>query len=167
MLQGFELKRRGELKLIKVFQSEVCRALFSHSPLLTHVQQFCCFVMQQATYRIAHSSATAQVFERFLLGDSLQECYDAVAEVANRWLDMLDTQVGFYVNSSCNATLYFDMIRKLTLAGAASHTWAEPCKYQQCRFFHTLSCGTHFKPLSFMQICSCYVLDYQHVTGSM
>ncbi|DBA81285.1 TPA: hypothetical protein ACH3X2_006902 [Trebouxia sp. C0005] len=53
-LKGFELKRRGELKLIKVFQSEV--------------------------------------FERFLLGDSLEECYDAVAEVANRWLDMLDTQ---------------------------------------------------------------------------
>lgn len=32
------------------------------------------------------------MFERFLLGDSLEECYDAVAEVANRWLDMLDTQ---------------------------------------------------------------------------
>lgn len=35
-----------------------------------------------------------QVFERFLLGETLEECYDAVAEVANRWLDMLDTQVG-------------------------------------------------------------------------
>ena len=34
-----------------------------------------------------------QVFERFLLGDTLEECYEAVAEVANRWLDMLDTQV--------------------------------------------------------------------------
>lgn len=49
-------QRRGELKLIKVFQAEV--------------------------------------FEQFLAGSSLKECYDAVAAVANRWLDMLDTQVG-------------------------------------------------------------------------
>ena len=53
--QGFELKRRGELKLIKVFQAEV--------------------------------------FSQFLAGDSLAACYAAVAAVANRWLDMLDTQV--------------------------------------------------------------------------
>jgi hypothetical protein len=51
-LKGFEVKRRGELKLIKVFQSEV--------------------------------------FENFLAGDSLEECYEAVAACANRWLDMLD-----------------------------------------------------------------------------
>jgi hypothetical protein len=49
-------QRRGELKLIKVFQAEV--------------------------------------FEQFLAGSSLAQCYDAVAAVANRWLDMLDTQVG-------------------------------------------------------------------------
>lgn len=55
-LKGFELKRRGELKLIKVFQSEV--------------------------------------FDQFLEGDTLEECYQAVAAVANRWLDLLDTQVG-------------------------------------------------------------------------
>ena len=53
-LKGFELKRRGELKLIKVFQSEV--------------------------------------FDQFLLGNDLSSCYDAVAAVANRWLDMLDTR---------------------------------------------------------------------------
>lgn len=53
-LKGFELKRRGELKLIKVFQAEV--------------------------------------FDQFLLGTTLEECYQAVAAVANRWLDMLDTQ---------------------------------------------------------------------------
>ncbi|EFN52544.1 hypothetical protein CHLNCDRAFT_26745 [Chlorella variabilis] len=53
-LKGFELKRRGELKLIKVFQGEV--------------------------------------FDQFLKGDSLEECYAAVAAVANRWLDMLDTR---------------------------------------------------------------------------
>ena len=34
-----------------------------------------------------------QVFEKFLAGDTLQDCYAAVAAVANRWLDMLDTQV--------------------------------------------------------------------------
>ena len=49
------MKRRGELKLIKVFQAEV--------------------------------------FERFLGGSTLAECYDSVAAVANRWLDMLDTRV--------------------------------------------------------------------------
>jgi DNA polymerase epsilon subunit 1 len=54
-IKGFELKRRGELKLIKVFQGEV--------------------------------------FDQFLKGGSLAECYDAVAAVANRWLDMLETQV--------------------------------------------------------------------------
>ena len=54
-VQGFELKRRGELKLIKAFQGEV--------------------------------------FEQFLAGDSLQECYTAVAAVADRWLDLLDTKV--------------------------------------------------------------------------
>ena len=53
-LKGFELKRRGELELIKAFQS--------------------------------------QVFERFLDGESLQDCYESVAEVANHWLDVLDTQ---------------------------------------------------------------------------
>ncbi|GAX75625.1 hypothetical protein CEUSTIGMA_g3069.t1 [Chlamydomonas eustigma] len=53
-LKGFEIKRRGELKLIKVFQAEV--------------------------------------FEKFLAGGTLEECYGAVAAVANRWLDMLDTQ---------------------------------------------------------------------------
>lgn len=64
-LQGFELKRRGELKLIKVFQAEI--------------------------------------FDQFLRGDSLQGCYDAVAGVANRWLDMLDTQV-----SSCRGCSPFE-----------------------------------------------------------
>ncbi|GBG32491.1 DNA polymerase epsilon catalytic subunit A [Hondaea fermentalgiana] len=53
-LKGFELKRRGELKIIKIFQS--------------------------------------QVFEKFLLGGSLPECYAAVAEIANYWLDVLFTR---------------------------------------------------------------------------
>ena len=53
-LKGFELKRRGELKLIKCFQAEV--------------------------------------FSRFLEGDSLPSCYAAVASVADRWLDLLDTR---------------------------------------------------------------------------
>jgi len=50
-LKGFEVKRRGELQIIKIFQSTV--------------------------------------FEAFLKGDSLETCYDAVAKVADYWLDVL------------------------------------------------------------------------------
>ncbi len=53
-LKGFEVKRRGELKLIKNFQ--------------------------------------AQIFKFFLEGTTLEETYSAVARVANRWLDILDTR---------------------------------------------------------------------------
>ena len=51
-LKGFEVKRRGELKLIKIFQT--------------------------------------QIFKFFLEGSSLAETYASVAEVANKWLDVLD-----------------------------------------------------------------------------
>ncbi|XP_033110052.1 DNA polymerase epsilon catalytic subunit A-like isoform X2 [Anneissia japonica] len=50
-LKGFEVKRNGELQLIKIFQSSV--------------------------------------FEAFLKGSSLEECYAAVAKVADYWLDVL------------------------------------------------------------------------------
>lgn len=53
-LKGFELKRRGELELVKAFQS--------------------------------------QVFDQFLNGTTLQECYDSVGKVGNLWLDVLDNQ---------------------------------------------------------------------------
>ncbi|QLL31251.1 hypothetical protein HG536_0B01120 [Torulaspora globosa] len=53
-LKGFELKRRGELQLIKNFQGDL--------------------------------------FKVFLQGDNLQGCYSAVADVANRWLDILDSR---------------------------------------------------------------------------
>ena len=53
-LKGFEVKRRGELQLIKIFQT--------------------------------------QIFEQFLLGTTLQECYAEVAKVANQWLDILSTK---------------------------------------------------------------------------
>jgi len=53
-LKGFELKRRGELKIIKIFQE--------------------------------------QVFGRFLMGKSLPQCYAAVADTANYWLDILLTR---------------------------------------------------------------------------
>jgi hypothetical protein len=36
--------------------------------------------------------AQGEVFDQFLKGSSLEECYAAVAAVANRWLDMLDTR---------------------------------------------------------------------------
>ncbi|XP_077864309.1 DNA polymerase epsilon catalytic subunit A-like [Saccoglossus kowalevskii] len=50
-LKGFEVKRNGELQLIKIFQSSV--------------------------------------FEAFLKGTVLEECYGAVAKVADYWLDVL------------------------------------------------------------------------------
>lgn len=50
-LKGFEVKRRGELQLIKIFQSSV--------------------------------------FEAFLQGNTLEECYASVAKVADYWLDVL------------------------------------------------------------------------------
>ncbi|KAK6582509.1 hypothetical protein PZA11_004917 [Diplocarpon coronariae] len=50
-LKGFEVKRRGELKLIKIFQQ--------------------------------------QIFKFFLEGTTLTETYNAVAKVANQWLDVL------------------------------------------------------------------------------
>jgi DNA polymerase epsilon subunit 1 len=53
-LKGFEVKRRGELQLIKTFQS--------------------------------------QIFEKFLLGTTLKECYAEVATVADKWLDVLFTK---------------------------------------------------------------------------
>jgi DNA polymerase epsilon subunit 1 len=53
-LKGFELKRRGELEIVKIFQS--------------------------------------QVFERFLHGTDIKQCYAAVADVANHWLDVLDSR---------------------------------------------------------------------------
>lgn len=52
-LKGFEIKRRGELRLIKAFQS--------------------------------------QVFQMFLEGTTLDECYKAVASVATSWLNILTT----------------------------------------------------------------------------
>ncbi|RXK36753.1 DNA polymerase epsilon catalytic subunit A [Tremella mesenterica] len=53
-LKGFEVKRRGELQLIKIFQS--------------------------------------QIFDKFLLGSTTEECYTAVASVANQWLDILQSK---------------------------------------------------------------------------
>lgn len=53
-LKGFEIKRRGELQLIKIFQG--------------------------------------QIFEKFLLGTTTEECYAAVAQVADQWLDVLQSK---------------------------------------------------------------------------
>ena len=53
-LKGFEVKRRGELQLIKIFQS--------------------------------------QIFDKFLLGSTTEECYAAVAQIADQWLDILQSR---------------------------------------------------------------------------
>ncbi len=60
-VKGFELKRRGELQIVKIFQEEV--------------------------------------FTKFLSGNTIQECYDACGEVADRWYDILLTK-GSYVDQS-------------------------------------------------------------------
>ncbi|OCF45186.1 DNA polymerase epsilon catalytic subunit A [Kwoniella heveanensis CBS 569] len=66
-LKGFEVKRRGELQLIKIFQS--------------------------------------QIFDKFLLGTTTEECYAAVAVVANQWLDILQSKA-----SSLNDDELVDLI---------------------------------------------------------
>jgi len=53
-LKGFEVKRRGELNIVKIFQSEV--------------------------------------FQKFIEGKSLEECYKACAEVAERWYELLENE---------------------------------------------------------------------------
>jgi hypothetical protein len=47
------------------------------------------------------------VFEQFLAGDTLEECYAAVAAVADRWLDLLDTQARF---SASPAHAFLDIL---------------------------------------------------------
>lgn len=37
-----------------------------------------------------YSLLQAELFDKFLNGSTLEECYSAVAAVANRWLDLLD-----------------------------------------------------------------------------
>lgn len=66
-LKGFEVKRRGELQLIKIFQS--------------------------------------QIFDKFLLGETTEECYAEVAVVANQWLDILQSK-----GSSLHDTELVDLI---------------------------------------------------------
>ena len=53
-LKGFEIKRRGELQIVKLFQGEV--------------------------------------FEKFLNGETIEECYEAVGEVGSHWLNILLTE---------------------------------------------------------------------------
>ena len=85
-LKGFEVKRRGELQLIKNFQSSV--------------------------------------FEAFLKGNDLEDCYANVAKVADYWLDVLFTR-----GSSMPDSELFDLIsekksmsRKLEEYGAQKST---------------------------------------------
>ena len=63
------MKRRGELHLIKIFQSSV--------------------------------------FEAFLKGETLEECYSAVARVADYWLDVLFSKVCHIQNNSYCCSLFF------------------------------------------------------------
>ena len=62
------MKRRGELQLVKNFQSSV--------------------------------------FEAFLRGSTLQECYQSVAQVADYWLDVLYSQVCVTITPWCVTVTY-------------------------------------------------------------
>ena len=50
------------------------------------------------------------MFEKFLCGDTLEQCYDAVASIANRWLDLLEVSRHYHTIS-----------RKLFLLGFFIH----------------------------------------------
>ena len=43
----------------------------------------------------------AEVFDHFLKGGTLEACYGAVAAVANRWLDLIDTR-GIDLKARCH-----------------------------------------------------------------
>ena len=72
------MKRRGELHLIKIFQSSV--------------------------------------FEAFLKGETLEDCYSAVARVADYWLDVLFSKVcvenTMYISYHFWSSLYYPVFLK-------------------------------------------------------
>ncbi|XP_022862888.1 DNA polymerase epsilon catalytic subunit A-like [Olea europaea var. sylvestris] len=110
-LKGFEIKRRGELKLIKVFQLDrffgrwiIIKQESQHRLLMLDVvikkwkrnakdvrfHKTRWYLSWQRIYLEARTEA--ELFDKFLHGSTLEECYSAVASVANRWLDLLDNQ---------------------------------------------------------------------------
>eukprot|EP01133_Synstelium_polycarpum_P000195 gene195-234_t len=78
-LKGFEIKRRGELELIKSFQTEL--------------------------------------FQHFGEGSTLDSAYGAIASVANRWLDVLDSHADGYEEK--------ELIRLITESSKMSKTLEE------------------------------------------
>jgi len=87
-LKGFELKRRGELKLIKIFQSQVCFSylMISRWQVRTHIGPIFLLLLK--------------LFEKFMDGSTLEECYKEVASVANHWLDLIDSKGRTSIDSS-------------------------------------------------------------------
>ena len=85
-LKGFEVKRRGELQLIKIFH--------------------------------------AAIFEKFLLGTTMEECYCSVAKVADRWLDVLFSRGGIDIiaeNLNTSKTLYRTLTSAVTSTCSRRH----------------------------------------------
>ena len=52
----------------------------------------------------------AELFDKFLHGSTLEECYAAVASVANRWLDLLDVCYNIFLYTIRNT--YFSPKKK-------------------------------------------------------
>ena len=56
------------------------------------------------------------VFEAFLRGDSLESCYDAVAKVADYWLDVLYSKGANMPDSEL-----FDLVKDFTIRRQLKH----------------------------------------------
>lgn len=144
-LKGFEIKRRGELKLAQGLDAErrplqwvgatwhpgLCCCMIAHSLFFLHMF-FCVFrfchqsiplptgphLSSPSCVRGAAAPAgikvfQAQVFPKFVEGATLQECYDAVAKVANDHLDILYSKVARLVShaAGCAQVLHFSIFQ--------------------------------------------------------
>ena len=89
-LKGFELKRRGELELVKAFQSQVFgQFLEGNQQRPRPRRRISCYIKPSNTMYPHPSVFLSCVWS---LGDSLEECYAAVGAVGNYWLDVIDAK---------------------------------------------------------------------------
>lgn len=105
-LKGFELKRyfsiemvkilnffnptsRGELKLIKIFQSEVFDYFLRYNN-----NRFARFLVSfwSPLWRCFQKCPFPRLKRTLCSGTTLSECYRNVAQVANKWIDVLESK---------------------------------------------------------------------------
>lgn len=73
----------------------------------------------------------AELFDKFLHGSTLEECYSAVASVANRWLDLLDV---------CQNTICFSCYSAISSVVSADNFFTFPSHRIKERILQTVSC---------------------------